>query len=208
MKMRSITAVIALSAFASMGIAVAHADSRSALADAQPSALVPLLAESRSTNQPVPELIDLEDTEILSSSVRYVGDSDLGKHWVGSDNESNICVITEMTDDLGAANVGGIACTPREDFFQRGLTLRLEEGGGEGVVSHLLPSDAKAPELEQSGTAANSRHSGEDIEVIEQSDTTLLVLSTDSADQRGSIEVQRSTELGELKLSPLTGSLR
>lgn len=208
MKTRMLVLAFAASTLVASGAAIANAEGRPGMYSADATELVPILSANAADSDPRPAVIDLADTDLDILSLRYFGDSDLGRHWVASDKDGAVCLLTEAAPGSGAGGVGGIACTPAGGFYQLGASLRLEGAAEEGVVAHLLPPDVAASEVSASLAAArDSAQVSADAngELLDREGSVILVQSTADADRVGVFEVARGSATEGITIYPMSG---
>lgn len=132
--------------------------------------------------------------QILPDTVRQLNSTPDGDQWVALSEDGSICLIVHLSDraDGHAEDAGleGASCTSPANFGRYGASLRLEGAPGNGLVSHLLPSDIRPEDVPSSSRA-------------ETQVAPLVSMTVVEADALGAITIQRPNG-GEIELYPMT----
>jgi hypothetical protein len=160
-----------------------------------PGSLVPVLERAQANSDALPSDSSIGDQAlIISETVRQLESTVTGEQWVALSEEGDICLIVQLSDSADGhpedAKVAGASCTSPANFARYGASLRVEGAPGNGIVSHLLPSDIAPDSLSSSVRA--------ETEVA-----PLVSMSATEADALGVLTIQRPNG-GEIELNPMS----
>lgn len=173
--------------------------------DANPTKLLTVLGLPQVSTDSYLELIDINETEIDTSTLRLLVKEERGSFWAASDSDGNICLLSELKNsETNTPVVGGIACKYPESFYNDAVSLKLESSLHPGIVGHLLPMDVSREAILQSLDDAISGDSG--VEVYSVNETSLIVMSIEAAEILGSFEIPRISG-GEIIIQPLENKI-
>lgn len=194
MPISSLNAAILATTLAVSGIAIYSETSRESRSPAEPSHLVPVLDTQAESSALEPnQLQSMAEAGLETESLRFLSESKLGLHWVATDRDERICIVTELpTDGTKSSALGGVACRSAVHFYQGGASLRLEASDVKGAVVHLLPADVGMASIRESlpseGRSAGARQG---IEVIDGRGSSLVIMTPAVADTVGDISISR-----------------
>lgn len=192
MRLFDFSTALVVGALALSGAAVAATGGTEPSAEhsLEPGALVPVLdaaaAPIAGVGQPPAGSID-SFVGVDADSVTPLAETDLGRAWVGLDNDGNICLISEVTEPHLTV---GAACTPGLEFYQNGVSARVE-AAGEGSVVHLLPADVESTAV---SSAVESAGATGEVQILHAEGSIILSLSAESADRLGPLVIDRGSD--------------
>ncbi len=193
MRQRKLLTIV-VSAIATVGFFAGCSRNQTSSTDATPQDLVPLLAQPYDAAESTPESFDLTDMD--AQSVRLIGDSHLGRHWVALDEEGNMCILTELAE----VELGSIACTTAEIFQDRGVAHRLNGTDITPVEVHVFPADIMEENIKQAMPADVELGAENGPQLIGRDGTTALVFNSDIANKLQGLKIQRDAGAGTLTL--------
>lgn len=196
MRLPGATAGLLVVALAACGAALGGEDAREPTPSMRIDELVPAFSDDQSQADMMLRGSPLiSDTDVMADSVRLLGESEHAQHWVGADADGDVCLITKLA---GTSEVGAVSCTPPDSFHRHGLSLEVQAGRGEGVVSHLLPADIDASVVAQE-LRAQTKDAGS-VRVLSETASRLIVMDPIAAGSAGEVMVHRPG--GDFRLRP------
>lgn len=141
----------------------------------------------------VPSFLAAEDSEFDANSVRELGESSFGKHWIALSEDRNICVATELASPkANAPSVYASACVPPEMFEEEGVGVNVTGPLNSQSTAYLLPPDVDVSPL------AALRTQGTHIEIVMRDPQPFIVADLETA------RIAEKTELTHADGSPFT----
>ncbi|MGH3653438.1 hypothetical protein [Glutamicibacter sp.] len=157
---------------------------------------LPLLAQPQSDEDKLPE--GFEDTESYDAETRHLlATSDFGRHYVAVGSEGQLCMVAipKPTEEDGDYEIAGTTCPTMDYVVQNGVPLKVD--GGENslkIVTYLMPAGVSDVTVKNSISGLRAEHpelEAEDIQVVAENDSVLLVMEDSTARALGTITINR-----------------
>lgn len=169
---------------------------------------LPLLAQTQDDDDKLPE--GFEDTESYDPQTRHLlATSDFGRHYVAVGNEGQLCMVAipEPVEEDGDYEIAGTTCPTMDYVVENGVPLKVN--GGENsleIVTYLMPAGISGETVQNAVSQMRASHpelAAEDIQVVTENDSVLLVMEESTAATLGQITINRP-EGDPLVLASLT----
>lgn len=157
---------------------------------------MPLLVQTQDDEDKLPE--GFEDTESYDAETRHLlATSDFGRHYVAVGSEGQLCMIAvpKPVEEDGDYEIAGTTCPTMDYVVQNGIPLKVD--GGENsfkTVTYLMPAGISDVTVENSISELRAEHpelEAEDIQVVAENDSVLLVMEESTASALGTITINR-----------------
>ena len=175
-------AAFAIGSLAIIGSAVASPALQEPQHSLEVADLAPAISQSATDEASVPDWLADSDSGIDPETVRNVGTSELGEHWIASDDDGNICIATQLGDESTDHWVGASSCTSPIAFYKHGVYQTVGGDGFDGTAAFMLPPDVDSSALIASG----------DFEILEETPQVIAVTRTDQLSKLQDIDIHRA----------------
>lgn len=199
-------------ASAAMGLALTVAATVSASAAGQSRSLnaeelVPALGAPQGVDDVLPRDSSFgqmaNDAGIVPGSARLLARSSYGEHWVASNEDGDICIITKLGQGVGGhpgdGEIAGGSCMPRLTFFRLGAAVKVEGSPKHGVLAYLLPPNVDPASVRKEVAGMGS--GAHETELFTRESSELVVIDSASDTRGGDLDVSRDD--GEPLVLPL-----
>ena len=155
--------VVVLAAVGGVGLGIAAVGAANATQEPDVDAVevVDELADAASAEDILPTDIDLEsmDDSIEDSSIRLVGEDQTSSYWMTTNEDGDICLITDFVQGVSA-----MACADPAVLQEKGMSWSLagdpKAEGYRAIVALVLPDSAETDDIEVRSATSGAELSG------------------------------------------------
>lgn len=116
---------------------------------------IPILASEQAAADQPPAQLKLEDLGgVQPETVRYLGEHENFKYWVGRTEADQVCLIALAPSESYSA---GAACAAVPDFYGHGISLKTGSAPDTDPVAYLLPADVSAGSVVPTNALSRAR---------------------------------------------------
>lgn len=156
----------------------------------EPEALVPEFDQVQTGEDLLPSAMSsvVEQAGIQVETIRHIGVSEYGAHWTALGFADDVCVLSMVSD----TSAWGVNCSPRDSFYQDGMSLYVTGETTRGATAHLIPATVDRTDVENSvidvlsDDGGSVPDTGREIEIL--GDSRLVVVGPETPSQ---ISVER-----------------
>ncbi|MDN6486302.1 hypothetical protein [Ancrocorticia populi] len=173
-------ATFAFGSLAIVGSAVASPSLQETQHSLEVADLTPAITQLAADQATVPDW--LVESGVDPESIRNVGTSEFGEHWIASDPDGNICIATQLGEESQDNWIGSVGCTSPMAFYEHGAAVSLNGEGFDGTAAYMLPPDI------DSSTLTSSK----DVQILADTPQVIAVSSIDQSAALRDIEIPRA----------------
>lgn len=124
----------------------------------------------------LPGLLTDKDSEMDPASIRSLGTSSFGEHWIALSERGSICIATELASPKPSEpSVHSSACADSEQFNHEGVGVSSSGPRNTQVITYLLPPDVDVSPL------ASFKGQGAHIDIVARDPQPVIAMDLETA---------------------------